>query len=191
MEEPYHYARQVASVFKCKLSSKDMSRCLREKNLGELMSASNTNRIWFRPTIDFNVSRPLLSDFPHKIYETRDVNPVPFLAGLMRHEGSLDYYLRYKDIDTYIPPSNYHNPGAYASEANTRKAIGQLIRPFLKKYANENVLASSIHYYYFRRFNNSQSRNFMYGRQLSQPALNINYNQKFIEVSFTTDALSL
>ena len=186
-EEPYHYAKQLASVFNCRGYPRDMVRCLRDRNVGELISASVNNRIWFRPTVDLNVSRPLLVDFPARLYERGDVNRVPFLCGLTRHEGSLDYYLRYNEIKHYIPPSTYNLPGQGSTpylRANTRQAIEELIRPFLRRYANEKVISSSIDYYYFRRFNHTQAGRYTYGRQVLAPTLNINYNQKFIEVSF-------
>ena len=162
-----------------------MIRCLRDRSVGELMAASVSNRLWFRPTVDRNVTRPLLLDFPQRLYERGEVSRVPFLVGLTRHEGSLEYYLRYNEIKYYIPPSSYNQVNQQTSfvRANTRQAIEELIRPFLRRYANEKVISSSIDYYYFRRFNHTLTGNYVYGRQVVGPVLNINYNQKFIEVS--------
>lgn len=71
----------------------------------------------------------------------RQVAQVPLLAGLNLNEGSLEYYYRYK--------REYSNlPG--------KEVIEELLRPFMRRYTKVEIIASSVEYHYFQRFNRSR-----------------------------------
>lgn len=145
-----------------------MLRCLKERGASELTAAAAANGYWFRPVVDLNIthSKAILKDFPRKLYERGEVARVPYLCGLTQNEGSLDYYLKYPDLEQAVTASHM------------RDAIERMIRPFLRRYTNSKVVAASIDYYYIQRVNHSSSRG--YGRQ---NYMGPNKDEKMIEVS--------
>lgn len=167
-EDPYYQAWTYGRLFHCSTGSRNILRCLKERNANELTTAAGVNNYWFRPVVDLNIthSKALLRDFPHKLYQRGEVARVPYLCGLTRNEGSLEYYLRYPEVEPFVTTSQM------------REAIEQMIQPFLRRYTNSKVVSASIDYYYIQRVNHSSSGTF--GRQTYTAP---NKNEKMIEVS--------
>lgn len=167
-EDPYYQAWTFARLFQCSTGSRSILRCLKERGASELTTAAGAGGYWFRPVVDLNIthSKALLKDFPVKLYERGEVARVPYLCGLTRNEGSLDYYLKYSELAQSVAASQM------------RDAIERMIRPFLRRYTNSKVISASIDYYYIQRVNHSSSGAF--GRQNYVAP---NKNEKMIEVS--------
>ena len=147
-EDPYWQARRFGEKFGCKGWSRDIVRCLRDRGVTELTNAAReAEGFWFRPVVDKNITYGLLTDFPEKLYQQRKVNAVPMLAGVNLNEGSLEYYFR--------------NRPEYNSKP-TKVVVEELIRPFMRRYAKTEIVASSLEYHYFQRANRSR---FAYNRQ--------------------------
>jgi carboxylesterase type B len=172
-EDPYYQAWTYARLFQCNTGSRNILRCLKERGAGELIGAAAASDYWFRPVVDLNIthSKALLKDFPRKLYERGEVARVPYLCGLTRNEGSLEYYVKYPELAQYV------------SSSQMREAIERMIRPFLRRYTNSKVISASIDYYYIQRVNHSSSPSASYGRQNYLPP---NKNEKMIEVSRTS-----
>ena len=120
--------------------------------------------------VDKNVTYGLLTDFPEKLYENRMVSRVPLLAGLNANEGSLDYFYRYTREWTSLP---------------YRRVIEEMMRPYMKRYAKVEIIASSIEYHYFNRWNKTRL-NLGYGRQTAGfGGGSVNPDEVFIKVSDT------
>lgn len=120
---------------------------MREKAGRELISAASVNGYWFRPVIDKNLTRPLLRDYPRKLYEKGDFVRVPLLAGLVRNEGTLDYY------------SRYHQIKRLANSGSTLLSIEEMIKPYVRRYTNTKVLSAAIDYNYIQKYNHSAGSN--------------------------------
>lgn len=147
-EDPYWQARRFGWKFGCKGWSRDIVRCLRDKGVNDLISnAREYEGFWFRPVVDKNITYGLLTDFPERLYQQRQVAQVPLLAGLNMNEGSLEYY--------------YRNRPEYANQPG-KKVVEELLRPFMRRYTKVDIVASSVEYHYFQRANRSR---FAYGRQ--------------------------
>lgn len=137
-------ARQLGYRFTCDSRTDRLVECLRYIDLASLLTTTgerdwNNNRepFWFRPVVDRNVSgSALLTDFPLKLYNAGNVHRVPYLLIASGQEGSLEYYLQSERIKSF-------------STVNSK--IGFLIRPYLKTYTNEDVLAAAFKSKYFNR----------------------------------------
>lgn len=142
---------------------------MREKAGRELISAASVNGYWFRPVIDKNLTRPLLRDYPRKLYERGDFVRVPLLAGLVRNEGTLDYY------------SRYHQVKRLANSGSTLLSIEELIKPYVRRYTNTKVLAAAIDYNYIQKYNHSagNSINNLGFRQNTYPNNGVNNQMNF------------
>ena len=175
-EDPYYQAWTFARLFQCSGGSRNILRCLKERGAGELTAAAAAGDYWFRPVVDLNIThtKALLKDFPRRLYERGEVARVPYLCGLTRNEGSLDYYLKYPELAQSVAASQM------------RDAIERMIRPFLRRYTNSKVISASIDYYYIQRVNHSSSRAF--GRQNYVAP---NKNEKMIEVSWELTVFQL
>ncbi|KAI1292292.1 Venom carboxylesterase-6 [Halotydeus destructor] len=137
-EDPYYQARDFGRFFNCHSESRRLVKCLRDKSASELTATSRTNGYHFRPVIDKNTTYPLLKDYPMRLYERNEFAKVPYLAGLTKTEGALDYYLRYNGLTKTSP---------------SRDNLEILLAPYLRRYTNVKVVASAVDYQYFQRFN--------------------------------------
>lgn len=169
-EDPYYQAWTFAKIFNCWTDSRSLIRCLRERSASELISAASSNGYWFRPVVDKNLTRPLLKDFPRNLYERGEFARVPLLSGLVRNEGTLDYYKRYHLIKN-------------SQNGNNKWAIEELIRPYVRRFTNLKVISTAIDYNYIQKYNNSMmgANRGGYGRQSgSIIPTNPNYHNGFI-----------
>lgn len=169
-EDPAYQAKRFGWKFNCKGWSRDIVRCLRDRGATELIrEAKEYEGFWFRPVVDKNVTYGLLTDFPEKLYENRMVSRVPLLAGVNANEGSLDYFYRYTREWASLP---------------YKRVIEEMMRPYMKRYAKVELIASSIEYHYFTRWNKTRL-NLGYGRQTGGFGSSVNPDEVFTKVSDT------
>jgi len=113
---------------------------------------NNIQKYWFRPVVDRNVSSSaILKDYPLSLYQNGRYKQCPYIVGFTRNEGSLEYYLQYDRVQ---------------SRGTIEGKIAFLIRPFLKDWASEDIIASAIKYQYFSR---NQSRNALNSQYSNAP----------------------
>lgn len=168
-EDPFYQARRFGWKFSCKGWSRDIVRCLRDRSVSELVRESKEYEgFWFRPVIDKNVSYGLLTDYPERLYQNQMVARVPLQAGVNTNEGSLDFFYRYaREWDLL----------------SHKQVIEEMMRPYMKRYAKVELIASSIEYHYFSRWNKTRLNN---GRQSSGFAsVGVNRDEVFVKVSDT------
>ncbi|KAF7495398.1 Esterase-6 [Sarcoptes scabiei] len=143
-DNPLAQARDFSYRFTCGYRQDQIVDCLRYQELSQLMSVSaerdwdkNRQPFWFRPVIDLNVTgSALLKDFPLNLYKSGQFNRKQYLLIITSQEGSLEYYLKSSRI-------------AYTN--SLQRKISYLIRPYLKYYTNEQIMASAFEYKYFNR----------------------------------------
>ena len=123
----------------------------------------NRQPFWFRPVVDRNVSSSaLLRDFPLNLYKNGQFNKKPYLVIVTGREGSLEYYLQ----SGRMPQG---------STANLQQQISFLIRPSLRYYTNELIMADAFEYRYFNRTQ----------RTLTIPQNVLNNNPSLIQNQYT------
>lgn len=143
-DNPLYQAREYSTHFSCDWRADRLVECLRYQDLGALIAASNERdwennrqRYWFKPVVDRNVTASaLLRDFPLKLYSSGAFNRKPYLLIGTSYEGSSEYYLQAQRVKQY---------------QDLDLKIGFLIRPYLKDYTSEEIMASAFEYAYFNR----------------------------------------
>ncbi|CAG2118425.1 unnamed protein product, partial [Medioppia subpectinata] len=131
-----------ANFFGCDQRSDKMLDCLRGQDRNALMGKSrdrdlerNVQPYWFRPVVDRNLtSSGVLKDWPESLYRNGQFKKCSYMIGFTRNEGSLEYYLQKERAD---------------NRRTNEEKIAFLIRPFLKEWASEDVIATVINYQYF------------------------------------------
>ncbi|XP_027202264.2 esterase-5B-like [Dermatophagoides pteronyssinus] len=169
-DNPLAQARDFAHRFSCGYRQDQIVECLRYQDLRQLMAVNNErdweqNRqpFWFRPVVDRNVSSSaLLRDFPLNLYKNGQFNKKPYLVIVTGREGSLEYYLQ----SGRMPQG---------STANLEQQISFLIRPYLRYYTNELIMADAFEYRYFNRTQ----------RTLTIPQNVLNNNPSLIQNQYT------
>ncbi|XP_054166563.1 venom carboxylesterase-6-like [Oppia nitens] len=147
-DNPKDQAMNFGSFFGCDIRTDKLLDCLRNQDWSALMGKSrdrdmdrNYEPYWFRPVVDRNVSSSaILKDWPLNLYQNSLFKPCPYVLGFTKDEGTLEFYLQKARVDN--------------RQTNEEK-IAFLIRPFLKEWASEDIIASAIYYQYFAR---NQSR---------------------------------
>lgn len=118
----------------------------------------------FRPVVDRNTSESaLLKDLPLNLYKNGQFNKKQYLVITTGLEGSLEYYL---------------NRARMPKSDSIELKIAFLIRPFLKYYTNERILASAFLYRYFNRVTHSTTLPGQYQNQFgthSNPSITNNH----------------
>lgn len=143
-DNPVQQAREFGYHFSCDWRTDRLVDCLRYQDLGSLIAAqnerdweNNLQRFWFKPVVDRNsTTSAILRDFPLQLYNQGSFNRKPYMLAGTTYEGSLEFYLQAPRLKQF--PDLAHK-------------IGFLIRPFLKDYVNEEILASAFEYQYFNR----------------------------------------
>ncbi|XP_015795289.1 acylcarnitine hydrolase [Tetranychus urticae] len=130
--QPSIISRELALSLGCGYTQ--IRRCLQQKSTSEILAVARTKRLHFRPTIDRNLSDPLFRDEPHIQFENGFFTRVPLIVGITEQEGALDYYRNYRQIQAI---------------SKIQDKIRYLIEPFVRRYANLDVLAALAHYQYF------------------------------------------
>ena len=98
------------------------------------MSAARNLDLHFRPIVDSNLTMPLFQDEPEVLYRNGLFAKVPFIAGISEKEGALDYYAKYDRL-AQIP--------------DIRQKIKFLLSPYVRRYANLDVLSTLAEFQYF------------------------------------------
>jgi hypothetical protein len=138
---------------------------LRNQDVNALLGKSrdrdydrNTQPYWFRPVVDRNQSASaILKDYPLALYQSGRYKQCPYIVGFTKDEGSLEYYLQYDRVQ---------------NRRTVEEKIAFLIRPFLKDWADEDIIASAMKYQYFSRNQSRNSMNPNYGNSPTNPRLN-------------------
>ena len=142
---PVDQARKFGYNFNCDYRTDRLVECLRYADAEKLIAVSRDSRdwdknidpYWFKPVVDRNVTgSSILNDFPLQLYKNGDYSHVPHLIIGTSREGSLDYYLQSDRIRNF---------------RELEQKIAFLIRPHLKAYTNEEVMASAFAFRYFNR----------------------------------------
>ena len=139
--------------------------CLRGQDVNALMAKSrdrdydrNTQPFWFRPVIDKNQSTvAILKDNPIALYKSGQFKKYVYIVGFTKDKGSLEYYLQYNRLK---------------NKTTIEEKIAFLIRHFIKKCSNEEIIALFLKIQYFR--NNSTNNQ----------ELSYNQDRLLIDVSF-------
>lgn len=168
-DNPLAQARDFAYRFSCGYREDQIVECLRYQDLGQLMSVNgerdweqNRQPFWFRPVVDRNVSgSALLRDFPLNLYQNGQFNKKQYLVIATGREGTLEYYLQAGRMPKGTP--------------DLERQIAFLIRPYLKYYTNELIMASAFEYRYFNRTH----------RSLTIPQNALNNNPSLIQSQYT------
>ncbi|KAH7637583.1 lipase-like protein [Dermatophagoides farinae] len=168
-DNPLAQARDFAYRFSCGYREDQIVECLRYQDLGQLMSVNgerdweqNRQPFWFRPVVDRNVSgSALLRDFPLNLYQNGQFNKKQYLVIATGREGTLEYYLQAGRMPKGTP--------------DLERQIAFLIRPYLKYYTNELIMASAFEYRYFNRTH----------RSLTIPQNALNNNPSLIQNQYT------
>ena len=164
-DNPKDQAINFGSFFSCDLRTDKMLDCLRSQDVGVLMAKSrdrdydrNTQPYWFRPVIDRNQSNvAVLKDYPIALYQSGRYKQCPYIVGFTKDEGSLEFYLQYDRVQ---------------SRKSVEEKIAYLIRPFVKDWSDEDIIASAIKYQYFSRNSSRNVMNSQYGNAPTNPRLN-------------------
>lgn len=122
--------------------------CLRKKSVQELMSVSrlpglypNTYQFTFGPTIDGNVSTPLIVDYPFRLYQLGNYWKIPLVGGMTLNEGSLEYFLHYDKIRYWT----------------LSEKLNYLYNQFQYNEFYARLLFKSVDWFYFKRWNETNS----------------------------------
>lgn len=148
---PVQQARDFGYRFGCPYQTDKLVECLRYVDVNSLVQTVvdsvdfNTNRqpFWFRAVVDKNVTTSaLLTDFPLQLYQSGKNNRVPYLVAGTSNEGTLEFYLQSERMKGF-------------QELDAK--IAYLLRPYMKHYTNEDVIAAALSYKYFNRTHRSYS----------------------------------
>ena len=148
---PVQQARDFGYRFGCPYQTDKLVECLRYVEANSLIQSVldsvdvNTNRqpFWFRAVVDKNVTTSaLLSDFPLQLYQSGKNARVPYLVAGTSGEGTLDFYLQSERVKGF---------------QELDQKIAYLIRPYLKHYTNEDVIAAAFSFKYFNQTHRSFS----------------------------------
>lgn len=140
---PETLAKILANGINC--YPRNLHRCLKEKSYTEIMNVARLKNLHFRPTIDRNLSLPLFQDEPEIQYSKAFFAKVPFIVGVTEKEGALDYYLNYEQV---------------SSIETIREKIKFLIRPYVRRWSNIDIMATLIEYQYFGEDENRSGRQY-------------------------------
>lgn len=177
---PVQQARDFGYRFGCPFATDKLVDCLRYVDANSLIKTvqdaidlnTNRNPFYFRAVVDKNVTTSaLLTDFPLILYQQGKNNRVPYLVAGTSQEGSLEFYLKSDRVKNF-------------QELNQK--IAYLIRPYLKHYTNEDIIASALAYKYFNRTTRSYSASgsgtlfsAVANPLSSQAAINQNFNNQY------------
>ena len=180
-QAPIQQARDFGSNFNCPYQTDQLVNCLRYSSVDQMIQIVknsenlNTNRqpYWFRPVVDKNVtSSAILERDPADLYQNGILNRVPYLVAATENEGTLEYYLRYNQVDQLV-------------EIGSK--IAYLIRPYINAYTDEDVIASALQYQYFDRTQRTSSVLFkeitFASDKLSKTYINKNNSREVAEYS--------
>jgi hypothetical protein len=104
-----------------------------------------------------------LKDFPLYLYQNGRYKQCPYIVGFTKNEGSLEYYLQLERV---------------SNRRTTEEKIAFLIRPFLKDYASEDIIASAIKYQYFSRNQSRNALNSQYSNSVNSQRVNAITNNR-------------
>ena len=163
-----------------------MLECLRSQDVNALLGKSrdrdydrNYQPYWFRPVVDRNQSSTaLLKDFPLALYQSGSYKHCPYILGFTKDEGSLEFYLQYDRLN---------------NKRTIEEKIAYLIRPFLKDWADEDIIASAIKYQYFSRNSSRNTVNSQFGNAPTNPRLNtglLNTNVRAVNSPYQLQSLN-
>lgn len=148
---PVQQARDFGYRFGCPYATDKLVECLRYVDANSLIKTvqdaidlnTNRNPFYFRAVVDKNVTTSaLLTDFPLALYQQGKNNRVPYMVAGTAQEGTLEFYLKSERVKGF---------------QDLDQKIAYLIRPYLKHYTNEDVIASAMAYRYFNRTTRSYS----------------------------------